>query len=695
MDVVPAPSQQSFSSTWAKAHIGVKRYLSILRKRWWIVLLTVSIGLAGAAWYVAQMPPAYLSVGRLMVSGQIRLTEGAVYSEELVNFFGTQLELMQSGEVQMRALDRVRALHPELKPEKVKLEVGQLPRASIFIMRAIGETPLFTQAYLDACMEEYINSKKEMRSAKSESTTAALADELVRLEKQLQQEEEEMLQFQQTNNIGFLKEEGNSAGAYLAQINRQLADLRTEHDLLKLLDLDQNLDREKTSATSPSGRQDSTLSGFGPLAEYQKARQQMEMLKAEKAELSRNLKPSHPMIVAIEEQLSKGEKLVETFRDQSVETLKTRRESIRLQIENLEGVAKEWDAKALDLSRRIAEFEKLKSKAERTKGQYDRILTNLRNIDVTKNVDQDTVSILEKASPPMSVKPGLLKILGIGFGLGLLIGLGILFVLDKLDDRISSFIEFRAHFPEHLLGQIPHEAGPGGLPLLHHDDERHALLESFRTLRSSILFLPVEGARPKTFMITSAVPGEGKTTVASNFAITLAFSGARTLLVDADLRRGRLHDAFELGENHGGFSRVLQAKTPWKQAVLQTGITNLSIIPRGKPLPHPAEHLLGKVTEQFLREVYAEYDYIIFDSAPVLVADDALSLAPKIDATLFVVRFNSSSTRLSRRALELLNHRQVNVLGLVCNDVKLSESEYGYGYYYQYSEHYKEARAGT
>ena len=689
---MPAPahaSAQSFSSAWAKGRIQLNRYLAILRRRWWIVFLTISLSLCTAAWYVSQMPPAYRSVGRLMVSGQLRLTEGAAYSEELVNFFGTQIELMQSGKVQQSARERVSALHPELKQEQVKLEVGQVPRASIFIMRTEGESPLYTQAYLDACMAEYVATKKEMRSQKSESTTVAIQDELVRLEKEMEADGEKLHEFQKENNIGFLHEEGNSAGLYLGRLNQQIADLKTEFDLLSLLNLDQNLDREKTpvpSATGTSGARDTTLANYGPMAEYQKARQQLQMLKAEREDFSRYLRPKHPVIVSLDEQIARGEKLIDAFRSQSVETLKTRRESIGLQIKNLESVIQQWSDKALDLSRRVAEFDRIKAKGERTKGQYDRLLANLRSVDVTKNVDQDSVLISEPASKAVSIKPGLVKIMGIGFAIGLLVGLLILFIMDKLDDRISSFIEFGAHYPEHILGQIPSENMTGELALLKHSDARHSLLESYRTLRSSLLFLPVEGARPKTLLITSAAPNEGKTTVASNLAITLAFSGAKVLLIDADIRRGRLHGLFPAPPDAPGFSKVLQQRIPWADAVVKTDIENLSFIPRGKSIPHPAEHFLGKVTDQFLQDVYDLYDFIIFDSAPVLVADDTLSLAPKIDGIIFVVRFAQSSARMGRRALDLLSHRQVNVLGLVCNDVRLSEAEYGYGSYYQYAE---------
>lgn len=698
--IAEVSNPKSFTSFWSGVRIQISRYLDLLRRRWWLLLLTISIGLCAAAWYLLQQPPAYLSIGRLMVSGQIRITEGAQYSEELFNFFGTQVELMQSGEVRQRAHKRVQALHPELPREEVKLDVGQVPRASIFIMKALGRSSSYTQAYLDACMEEYVSVKKQMRSQKSESTAGAIADELVQLEKEMQRDESETHEFQKENNIGFLREEGNSAGIYLAAVNRRLADLRTEYELLARLDLDQNLGRQpmsaQTVADAGSTQQDTSIAGFGPLAEYQKAKQKLEELLTEREDLGKNLRPKHPSMVALTEQIAKGEALIENYRKQSMEAIKTRREAIRLQIENLDEIAKQWGIKAIDLSRRIADFEKIKSKQERTKAQYDRLLASLHSVDVTKRVDQDMISILEKASWPISTRPGLEIIMAAGFAVGALIGFAILFVLDKFDDRIGSFMEIRANFAENVLGQIPKEISKAGVGLLMPNDSRHSLLESFRTLRSSLIFLPVDSVRPRTLMITSATPAEGKTTISSNLAISLAFSGAKTLLIDADLRRGRIHQLFDIpSDRRAGLSSVLQQKVKWQDAIVPTSTSNLFVMPRGEPLAHPGEHFLGKVTDQLLQEIYKHFEYIVFDSAPVMAADDALSLAPKIDGTIFVVRFAVSSVRTTRKSLELLAQRRVNLLGLVCNDVKISESEHHYAYYYDYRAHDQKVEAGA
>jgi succinoglycan biosynthesis transport protein ExoP len=674
-------------SWWLNLKIGFFRFSLVLKRLWWIPLLTVSIALAGAAWFISNTPPSYLSTGRMMVSGKINISEGSMYSEELLNFFGTQIELMQSGEVKNRAMARVQALNPTLQPVKVQLTVGQQPKASLFVFQAIASDGVFAQKYLDACMGEYMNVKKQMRSDKSETTLNDLKEELDRTEKELLQAEERLLTFQKENNLGSLKEEGNSAAVYLANLKRNLADLNREHKLLERLDIDQNLVRQAQSGDAAASAAESPLTAFGPAAEYVKGRQQLQVLEVERQQLSKVMRPQHPDMIRLDEEISRAKSLIDGLRDQTAELIKSRRAAIAIQVEHLEALIKEWDAKALELSGRIAEYTRIQGEVDRFKQERDRLFISFRNVDVTKTVSQDMVSILEHASAPVSVKPGLPKAIALALGGGLLIGFGILFLMDRIDDRVTTVLAIQQRFPEPILGQIVEEKGPGSVSILTPDDKRHAFFESFRNLRSSLFYLPVEGERPKAFLVTSSVPNEGKSTVSANLATVIALSGAKTLLVDGDLRRGRQHRQFGL-PNECGFSEVLKSEVNWSEAVLQTPVENLSLLPRGRSITQPGERLLGVVSDRFLREVYAQYDYVIIDSSPVLVADDTASLAPKIDAVLFVLRFSQSSLRLGQRAVEMLKQRQANVLGLVLNGVNIDGPEYGY---YEYSKYYQVA----
>lgn len=655
--------------------------------------MTICLGLFVQAWLIYQTPPSFLSASKMMLAGKLNISQSAVYSEDNVNFYGTQIQLMQSTEVRRGAEALVRSTHPEMQPVPVEITVAQKPRTSIFDLQAIGSTAEYTQAYLNAVMQKYLDFKKGMREDQGHNVTTAITEQLVSVEKDLRNGEDEMLEFQKQNNIGFIQEEGNSAAAYLVRLNQQYASLKTEYDLLSLLDLDQNLDRtQKTRPDASAGAQPADdqsggmpFSDVGPEADYLKAKQALQLLKAEKDTLSKDLRPKHPKIIKLNDEIAKSENLIKLYRADTVEKLETRRKSIGKQMENLQSNIKEWESKALDLSQRLAQFNRVKGKVDRLKMLYDRLTNNLKEVNVSQSVDGgDQISIMEMASPPISVRPGLLKSLLIGLGCGAVAGIGILLLLDRIDDRMASFGEFQHQFSENVLGQIPKEKTKGKVTLLQPDDARHVFAESYRNIRSSIFFMPYEGPRPKTLLITSSVPNEGKSTISSNLAITLALSGARTLLIDGDLRRGALREAFGISSNIG-FSEVLKQEVNWREVVVPTSYPSLFLLPRGKTLGQPSEHLLRDSTDQLLKELYNHYDYIIIDSSPVLAADDSTSLAPKIDATLFVVRLSYTSARLTRKSLELLYNRQVNVPGVILNYVDTSLPEY---YYYQYSEYY-------
>jgi polysaccharide biosynthesis transport protein len=684
---------KNISTSWSAAFITrLHRYKSLLLRRWWIPVLTICLGLFVEAFLIYQRPPAYMSSGKMIVAGSMKIPQGAIYSEETQNFYGTQVQLMQSNEVKHSAESLVRSAHPELQPVPVEILVLQRPRTSIFELTAVGAAPDYTQAYLNAVMQKYLDFKRGMREERGHEVTTGITEQLIQVEKDLRNSEDELIEFQKQNNIGFIQEEGNSAAAYLVRLNQQYAQLKTEYDLLNLLDLDQNLDRAQSKMDAAQNTQGPSadnqglpFSDVGPEADYLKAKQQVQLLKAERETLSRDLRPNHPKILKLNDEITKQDKLIELFRADTLERLKTRRESIGKQMENLQTNIKEWEAKALDLSQRLAQFNRIKGKVDRLKTLYDRLTGNLKDVDVSQVVGgEDQVSIMEMATGPISVRPGLIKSLLIGFGIGALAGLAILLLLDRIDDRMASFSEFQHHFSENVLGQIPKEKAKGNVDLLQPDDARHVFAESYRNIRSSIFFMPYDGPRPKSFMVTSAVPNEGKSTVSANLAITLALSGAKTLLIDCDLRRGALRETFGISSKIG-FSEVLKQEVNWREVVVPTAYPTLFVLPRGKTLSQPSEHLLRESTDALLREIYEFYDYIILDSSPVLAADDTTSLAPKIDATLFVVRLSYTSARLIKKSLELLYNRQVNVPGVILNFVDTSLPEY---YYYQYSEYY-------
>lgn len=671
----------------------VQRFSWTFRKWWWILLITAGLGVSWAAWKDSKKTPSYLSVGRMMVSGKIATPEGTTYSEEMGNFYGTQSRLMESAPVRQRAAQRVESTFPDLRACAVSLSAAQERATSFFNLSAIGEEPNYTRAFLNACMDEYMRFKRDDVTSTTDKFVVSLTDSLLKCVRDLDAGELDLIEFKKKYNVAALGEEGNSAAKNLAQLNQKLATLKTELQLLAKLDVEQNIERKQQSPSAGASGENEVNPSSAPSGaevEYLKGKMQVQLLKAEKERRAKYMRPKHPLMVQLDSAISEQESLIQLYREQSLAQLANRREAIRLEIEALEASVQELSGRTLELTGRLAAYERLNSQVENLKSHQKQLQSNIARIDLEKGMSPDVIKVMDPASLPESTKPGLLKDLTIGGLAGLVVGLSIVFVIGLLDDRITSSNELRERFPEPLLGHIPHEASAVGnrVSMLTVSNKQGIFVEAYRNLRSTLHFMSLEEPRPKAFLVTSAVPGEGKSTLAVNLGIILATGGSRTLLVDADLRKGLLHSYFSVDATPG-LVEVLNGEAAWKEAIVETSVANLHLLPRGKGGIGPSEFFLSDAADQFLREIYAAgYDRIIFDSAPILATDDTACLAPKIDATLFVVRAEASSMRLTRSALDALHKRQVNVLGLILNAANLRSSEYHY--YQKYGDYYAE-----
>ncbi len=683
----------------------VYRYRNLLVQRWWVLLICLGLSLAAETLYLKYSPAIYISVGQMIVSIKLNIQQGSLYTEELSNFLGTQAALMQGSEVTQRARDRVASQNPNLTPKPVLLTVNVLPKTTIFILRASGESPEYSRAYLQACMEEYISLKKQMAARTSDTTIEGLTVQLLKLEPEMQKCDAQMQSFLSTNDIA-LMEQVNGLGGYLTSIYQQLASAQSESDLLQTMTLDQNLlleqGRSTVMAGSPNlGMGNSILVNAGLQGqsglispntigtEYLAIKQQILLLKADRERYAAFLKPKHPQMVTLDQEIEKLGRVLEIYRAQSVEQLDARKSALALQITNLETQTKIRGKENLEISRKAAQYERLKAKAARVQSLYDQLLATLQTLDVNKEISPESVTIYEPASDGIPDKTKFQKGMIMAGLLGLGLGMVILLLLDRVDDRMNSFTELEELFDEDVLGQIPREKKTGKnliIPALQPDDQRHPFVEAYRNLRSSLLYMTHAEPRPRTLLVTSSVPGDGKSMTATNLAITMAMGGSRVLIVDADLRKGSLSNRLNV-EADTGFAEVFLAGTNWRHAVKQTAIPNLSLLPRGTTTQRSSEFFIGPVMDQFLKESAQEYDYVIIDTAPVMAADDVTSLAPRVDGIVFVVRAEYTSSRVAHAALNMLYQRKANVLGLVFNSVHVSTGDYYY--YYRYQDYHK------
>lgn len=676
------------------------RYRKVFQGFWWIPALTISIGLVVQAWQAITQPITYQSTARIVVSGTIALPDGRLFNEEAVNFFGTQVELMQSAEVRQRAAKRVQSLRPDLTPVPVSVSVAQIPQTSIFQLTATGSHPEYVRAYLDALMEEYIAVRRGIFSEKSQSTLTAITSELSRLEADLQKSENALLDWQKNNNIVFLKDDGASVGNHLTALNLQLARLETEYNLLSQLSVEQNLDRSAIETVQnlvdPTVR-DTPASGVimqnsGITTRYAEAKQRISLLEAQLQELLMVRGSTHPKVVETQEQIAAQKKLMDLYRQQALEHFQSQRESIKVQIENTKEQIAKWEARALEISAQMGEYETLTSKVARQKSLYDRLLLSVQSVDVNASIQQDIISIMERATQPREQSAPLARDLATGALLGAIVGGAILFLIGVFDDRIMSVSELQSLVEEEVVGIIPHVSE--GRQILRLDNEDLPLLvEAFKKLRSWLLFTPRESRPPKNILITSAVPQEGKSVVATNLAVSLASSGAKTLLVDADLRRGITHKLFEMASSPG-LGEVLKGELDAEDAITQTDLPNLWLLPRGHYGSHGSEISFAATIDHFLVTVAPDYDYVIFDSSPILAVDETSTISGKMDAVLLVMRSGFTSLRLARKAAAILLSRREIVDGVVYNGVDTTSGDYP-AYYYDYNARPEETEVRT
>jgi polysaccharide biosynthesis transport protein len=363
----------------------------------------------------------------------------------------------------------------------------------------------------------------------------------------------------------------------------------------------------------------------------------------------------------------------------------------------------EQKQQAFDMSEGLDQYGVLKREVESEDDLYEDLLKKLKEAGVVASLKAATIDVIDPARlPTKPVEPKVPLVLALSMIFGLGAGTALSFAAENLDNLIRSPEEIEDLAGVSLFGMIPHIKPGLTKNTLQEGEEdgskRDALItllrpqsqtaEAFRSLRTALL-LASAGAPPKTVLVGSAVPGEGKTTVSMNLAAVLTQSGARVLLVDADLRRGRIADLLKIRTNFG-LSGSLTGAGNWHDAVETfPEAPNLFFLQTGARPPNSAE-LLGSAQMHGLIEQWrAEYDHVIIDSAPCLVVTDAVLLAQKTDAVLLVSRIAVTPRSGLRHASELLHFGNGHVTGIVANDVSITDQYYGYGYG-AYNSYYSE-----
>lgn len=345
---------------------------------------------------------------------------------------------------------------------------------------------------------------------------------------------------------------------------------------------------------------------------------------------------------------------------------------------------------AKDLAQFHLQDEMYRNDIARNKQMFDAVIKRLEEISLVKDADRGiNMQLLFRPGHGVLVQPQLLKVLGLVAVIGIVVGLGLAYLVDIADKSFRSPDEIRRTLGLPVLGHIPvieqgrhaaaeDEEHPGLAKIVctyHQPKGRSA--EAYRAVRTGLYF-SAHGEGHKVIQITSPNPGDGKTTLAANLAVSMADSDKRVLLIDADFRRPRVHKYFAL-DNEVGVSSVIAGDAEVLDAVQQTPVKNLWAMPCGARPHNPSDLLTSPRFKELIDLVRDQYDFVIIDTPPILAVTDSSVVAPRADAVLLVVRLTKHARDSALRTTEMLNGLGARILGVVINGVGKSTG-YGYGY---------------
>ncbi len=361
--------------------------------------------------------------------------------------------------------------------------------------------------------------------------------------------------------------------------------------------------------------------------------------------------------------------------------LKAQINSLRNKIQGLEDI---------DAGNTIMEYRALERNVQTNKRMYEILLTRSKEIDLSSTLNVNNISVIDRARiPEKPVKPRVMLNMLLAVIVGVVGGISLGFFVDYLDTTIKT---------PHDVKEILESRFLGGIPEIEEKDEKKRdkiayfqpmspVAEAYRDIRTDVLKSLSQNGGAKTILITSAEPQAGKTTSISNLGISLAQKGSRVLLVDSDLRKPQLHKMFGLDPRRG-LSEYLSESVNIDSIIRDTEIENLKVITSGK-IPHnPAEIIDSSKLDWFIGEAKGRFDFILFDSPPVISVTDSIIIADKVETLIQIVRSGKALVPITLRAKEKLINTKARNLGVILNGIKACHGDY---YYYQrYYDYYGE-----
>lgn len=428
----------------------------------------------------------------------------------------------------------------------------------------------------------------------------------------------------------------------------------------------------------------------------QKVKEELALVEATFAELKKTYGRNHPDYIRAQEKLTSLRQSVEEQAKVLISSIRIAAQIARAEEESLQRLVTEQLQRQGELKDLRIQYDFLKRDALTKNTLYGLILTKMKETDLTGRLKINNMRFVDAADLPFSpIKPR--KILTIMLGLvgGLAVALGLAFFVNYLDDSIKSQDDVETYLRLPFLGYIPNIKTNSVVErdLQSHLHPQSNAAEGFRTIRATIS-LTHKADKFRTLAVTSTIPSEGKSLVASNLAIVTAQTGIKTLLVDADLRRPSVHKAYQLHSPSGLSSYLTEEVDQIEKIVHKTEVPNLDVICCGSVPSTPSELIGSKRMMDFLEAARSRYDRVILDCPPISAVSDPLIIAAMSDGVVFVTKFNKIRREHARKSIQRVQNAGIHILGVVLNDIDFEgKDSYYYSYYYYqnryYASHYK------
>jgi capsular exopolysaccharide synthesis family protein len=733
-------------------------WLWIAWRHKFLILVTAAIGFALGALRYTPAKPVYSSEAQVLVvskSPNVLAEEGKMLSAPVQSYVNTHLVLMKSPLIVGRAVqegklgslesfagmgDPTDAVAGRLTVDSVMRDSGG--RDNILKVSFSGGVAADCPTVVNAVLESYKKFLAETYRDASADTVKFISEARNILENDLNKTEaayrdlrenspmiwrgkdaisplQDRLMAIEMQRSALVLRRGLCEGQLLAIEKARKAGRSNEEVAALVVGLADKLD------PTPSLRSDAGMDrGAGP-----SLKAQLLPLLIEEQALAENWGPKHPQVLSAQQRIRDARNLYTlpsvaftaaegktgdlkrlmnvNMVDTYLESLKKELDSLKVSEETLSGLCDAERTKTRELSTyeiRAADFEK---KIARTQVLYDGVVKRLQEASLVKDYGGFDARVIAPAGigRQISSSTGLLRAMMVPGILGMLCGVGLVYLIEITDKRFRTPEEIRRRLGLRVMSHIPlievddtlrEKAADNGTldpTLITHYRPMSPEAESFRTIRTALYFSNL-GDGHKVLQVTSPEPGDGKTTVSSNLAVSIAQSGKKTLLLDADFRRPRVDKVFGVS-SEVGMASVLGQGVELEDAIQECGIENLSVLPAGPRPPDPAELLTSPRFAQLLDMLREKYDYVIVDTPPLLPVTDACVVAPRTDGVILAIRISKHGRAHAERAKDILTTLGAQIVGVVVNGLGTGKSRgYGYRYGYGYGYRYKSRRYG-